>query len=223
MIYKNNIFIKYLNHINKILRDKLIKFEKNQSLLKIMNIAIHPGKPTEQSCYKKLNNYIYTQEYKNVQIYVDIYTLILYLNKIKPIENGQIDINLHLGIYVLQVWDIKNEKNYSLSFDLLSFLIRLLNNNCWQLPYFFPPKNITQLNLYGLTIEAKQLTGTKGWNPSIQAYAKDLHESSYDNEYPKNIELFLIKWDQCIRINKSIYPDHPTQEREIIIKEKISG
>jgi hypothetical protein len=147
--------------------------------------------------------------------------MIHYVSNFKPIENEQIDLTLNLGLYILQVWSPQIEKNNLLSLSFLSSLIALINNNRWNISYLFPSKNIKQLNLYGLTIEAKQLTGIKGWNPSIQAYAKDLYESNHHSEQPKNLELFLISWEQPIRISESIFKENDYKEKEIIITEKI--
>ena len=56
------------------------------------------------------------------------------------------------------------------------------------------------MDLYGLSYDSDKLTATEGWDPTIQAYAKDLYQTQQEEPYPKNLSLWCISWQQKLRI-----------------------
>jgi hypothetical protein len=172
----------------------------------IYEITQHPGKTGSQTCYQKMNSYL--QEKSAPSLCAGIYTLIANVINVKPVETEQADVTLQLSVYVLIVSNqAELEQRINLRFILLKDITKLINNNRWQLDYTFPASQLKRIDLYGLTFDPKQITGIKGWNPSIQAHAKDLYvvEENTKESVPANLSLSLLTWEQTLRIGETCF------------------
>ena len=194
---------------------------KDQPEFKIKEVKLHPGWEGSEKRYKKLKEYLNYNS--NITLCSGIYTLISNITKVQAIESEQADVTLQLSSYILLVSNSKIALEKRMDLNLLTPILNVISNNRWKLNAVFPAVNLKSVDLYGLTVEAKQITGIKGWNPSIQAHAKDLYED--ENEaHPKDLSLFLFNWEQTIRIKENIFnlskKDRNSMVENLIITQK---
>jgi hypothetical protein len=162
-------------------------------------IAIHPGKTGKTA--------VQLMQEKDAKDFTSaIYTLTNEVSASKIIETEENDITLQGIAYVLV---LEQSQSYqpiarrSTLYTILEHVITLLNNQRWQLAYTFPSSDITAMDLYGLSYDSDKLTGTEGWDPTIQAYAKDLYQTQQEEAFPKNLSLWCISWQQKLRIGNT--------------------
>jgi hypothetical protein len=154
-----------------------------------------------------------------------IYTLLGGTDQITFIETGENDLTAQPIVYIL-VKDppetLRIQKNrIGQVQNILAALVSIISLNRWGLDYAFPAKNIKTIDLYGLTYAPNQLVGTQGWNPSLQAYAKDLYsEKGKDPQgesepLPDHISLWAVTWEQVLRISHTQESPNPPAARDV--------
>lgn len=186
---KNN----YLTNITDYLK-------KDKQLNKIVDtVAIHPGK-TGKPAVEILKEESATKN----EISSHIYTFSNEISEATIIETEQSDILLQ-GIAYLLVFDVNTKKRLTKLYTLLECLLEILNNQRWNLHYAFPTSDITAMDLYGLSYDSEKLAASEGWDPTIQAYAKDLYQTNANESYPKNLTLWFVSWKQKLRIGKDVF------------------
>lgn len=211
---KQAVFFNFLEKVTTEIRAKLMNAEIN-SAIKIKEVKLHPGYEGSETRYKKLKEYL--NNHKAIKLCSGIYTLITNIMEVKAIETEQTDTTLQLSLYILTISTLTLENRIDIA--LATTLLKLINNNRWKLTYVLPANNLKKIDLYGLTVEAKQITGIKGWNPSIQAHAKDLYEEN-TNFHPQDLSLMLLSWEQTLRINQDIFASSRIIPKAISIKYK---
>lgn len=183
----------------------------------IYQVTQHPGKTSAYTPYQQLKSYLLEKE--SITLCAGLYTLIANVTEVKPVETQQADITLQISAYLLIVSKLETlAERITLRFSLLSNMTKIINNNRWNLDYAFPATQLKRVDLYGLTVDAKQITGIKGWNPSIQAHAKDLYEENNTITTPQTLSLSLMMWEQTLRTNERITDEKAI--KKIIIQNK---
>lgn len=210
-------FSSLLEKITETIEDNLSAFTADTPTFKIKEVTLHPGWEGSEKRYKKLKEDL--QAHTDITLCAGIYTLLSNITEVKALESEQADITLQLSAYILIVSNNSIALEKRLAFNLLTRIINLVNNNRWKLNYTLPASNLKRVDLYGLTVEAKQITGIKGWNPSIQAHAKDLYEDE-NAAHPKDLALSLVSWDQGLRIKENFFSTKDNI-KEIIITTKV--
>jgi hypothetical protein len=169
-------------------------------------VDIHPGRSAQTAVELLRAN----------KWYSGIYTMLTGYEELKVIETGESDADVQVIAYVL-VLDQPGQPNQPeriLKIQKLLFeMTTLINNNRWNLKYAFPARDLKTMDLYGLTYDPEKLVGMAGWNPSVQAYGKDLYTTdTEDAKMPNDISLWAMTWQQRLRFGKNIYSeaDHPT-------------
>jgi len=169
-------------------------------------VEIHPGRSAQTA----------VDLLRAKERYSGIYTMLTGYEELKVIETGESDADVQVIAYVL-VLDQPGRTNQPeriLKIQKLLFeMTTLINNNRWNLNYAFPARELKTMDLYGLTYDPEKLVGMAGWNPSVQAYGKDLYTTdTEDAKMPNDISLWAMTWQQRLRFGKNIYSeaDHPT-------------
>ncbi len=215
---KSNFF-SLLEKITETIEDNLSNSFTADAKFKIKEVALHPEDEGSETRYKKLKEYL--QDNKAIGLCAGIYTLISNVTEVKALESEQADVTLQLSAYILIVSSNQIALEDRLAFNLLTRIINIINNNRWKLNYTLPASNLKRVDLYGLTVEAKQITGIKGWNPSIQAHAKDLYEDASE-AHPKDLSLSLVSWDQVLRIKENSFDEDTKRLNKFIINNKVN-
>ncbi|MCZ6913703.1 MAG: hypothetical protein O7C59_03935 [Rickettsia endosymbiont of Ixodes persulcatus] len=185
----------YLTDVTSYLKeDKLLKTTVDK-------IAIHPGQTGKSAVQTMQDNSADTKK-----ICSHIYTLSNEISETTIIETEQNDTMLQ-GIIYLLVLNTRNDEHrkcLAQLYTLLEYLLGVLNNQRWGLSYTFPTSDITAMDLYGLSYDSEKLAASEGWDPTIQAYAKDLYQTNAKESYPKNLTLWFISWKQKLRMGENV-------------------
>lgn len=165
-------------------------------------MSVHPGK-TGRSVVDRMKE----QSALLKKPIANIYLLANEISETTIIETEQNDIMLQGILYLLVLNAAENDSRKCLSklYALLECLLEILNNQRWNLSYTFPTSDITAMDLYGLSYDSEKLAASEGWDPTIQAYAKDLYQTNGNESYPKNLTLWFISWKQKLRIGENIF------------------
>lgn len=167
------------------------------------NVEIHPGR-SDTSAVELLQASI-TKESNPPSLASSVYTLLIGFEKSSIVETEESDVNIQAVAFIL-VTEAANSRNLANRMKKVQQIVEAMTlrvqNNKWGLSYAFPAREVKTMDLYGLSYSPDKLVGMQGWNPSIQAYAKDLCPSATEGSpLPNNLSLWAMLWEQQLRIS----------------------
>lgn len=152
---------------------------------------IHPGKLDET-------------EVGNLHAHTPaIYTAILDVPKVELVESGQAELSIKLVSFIL-VHGLSVKMRESTARNIAIEMIPLLNAQRWQLGFVQPAEEVDAFDLYGLLQSPDKVVGDQGWNPSLQARARDLLGDIAANGHPK-IAIWGVRWQQRLRLGDVVH------------------
>ncbi len=176
--------------------------------LKLVDVVqIHPGKSSTPE----------VDELRASDTTRKVYTILISSDTATVVETGESDLNVQAAAFVFIAEPpgaFRDQPGRMTQIqDILAAMVPCVNQNRWGLDCTFPAQNIKTTDLHGLTYAPDQLMGMQGWNPSIQAYAKDLYATGSDqgDPLPSYLSIWVMTWDQRLRIGQNVYdlPDPP--------------